>query len=430
MKILSNSTSKAVLLGVVLVTALLLRIAPSFYSNNLFSTDVWPLYRDTLVLTNNPSLKIFDDKSFDGYNNRWPGVILSTTYYSVLTGLDPSYVYMYVYVIVLGLSTMLGFFILAKRFEKNISPTISLLIFSLIPSLIVFTASPLKEVYAYPLFYIIMYYFTKIVLGRASPRDYFIVIVSATAMLLVHHLAIYMLTGFWISILLVGIIHKLVIGGDSLDLNLRGSILIYLYLLFSMTTYFLVIGYKYMSSALSTPYIETFLIYAFTVYLGYLVFYNDRAVSEKTLVAIILLLLVSVLLMYKTVFLLPGVLVYKDMIIWYVLPIIPGLLLYGIKIDDLFLKTIIFGTGLFIFLNTVFVLLGAPIYSSILHRFADYVVIPISLLAGYMFRKPGVIYKSLTILLASLTILSGTMVIYNIVTYNPDVSFFWYYPSV
>ncbi|MCD6196458.1 MAG: hypothetical protein J7J82_06710, partial [Staphylothermus sp.] len=155
MKILSNSTSKAVLLGTVLVTALLLRIAPSFYSNNLFSTDVWPLYRDTLVSINNPSLKIFDDKFFDGYNNHWPGVILSTTYYSVLTGLNPSYVYMYVYVIVLGLSIMLGFFILAKRFEKNISPTISLLIFSLIPSLIVFTASPLKEVYAYPLFYII-----------------------------------------------------------------------------------------------------------------------------------------------------------------------------------------------------------------------------------------------------------------------------------
>ncbi len=428
MKTINNNTSRGYLLGAILIVASLIRIIPGLCSDNLFSTDVWPLYRDTLVLLSNPSLKIFNDSFFDGYNNRWPGVILSTTYYSVLTGLSPRYVYMYIFVLALSLSFMLGFYIFVKRLGKKVSWISSLAVFSFLPSMVVFTSSPLKEVYAYTLFFIIIYFFVRTLQGLGSVRDLVVAFIFSTSLLIVHHLTLFMLTGFITSILFIAYIHRLLGSGNPVIFNLRVGFLLYLYLQFSMISYFLLVGYKFMSRTLDSHYLAVYFVYAFAIYMSYLVFSNGQISLGKSVVAGLFLLVLSSIPFSRVLFYLPGISIYAYMVIWYIVPIIPATLLFVVHIGDSFMKTIVVGTGLFILLNILFVVIGAPVYSSIFHRFADYFVIPVSLLAGYVFRKTGFIYKALSLTIIFLTIVSSFAVIHNIVSYGADVSFFWYYP--
>ncbi len=237
-----------------------------------------------------------------------------------------------------------------------------------------------------------------------------------------------MLTGFIASILFIAYMHKLLGGRNPVVFNLRIGFMLYLYLQFSMIGYFLLVGYKFMSGILDPHCLVVYFVYAIAIYMSYLVFSNGQIGLGKLVVAGLFLLVLSSLLFSRILFFLPGISVYAYMVIWYIIPIIPATLLFIMRVEDSFLKTIVVGTGLFILLNILFVVVGAPIYSNIFHRFADYFVIPISLLAGYVFRKPGAIGKALSLTIIFLTILSSFVVIHNIVSYGADVSFFWYYP--
>ena len=79
---------KALYIIVPLIIALALRLYPTFISGMPFSTDAWPLIRNTELLMQNTPVPL-DSKLFDGYNNFWPASSIFSAALSQVTALSP-----------------------------------------------------------------------------------------------------------------------------------------------------------------------------------------------------------------------------------------------------------------------------------------------------------------------------------------------------
>ncbi len=145
----------------VVLTALSIRLIPTLITNQPFSTDTWPLIRLSEVLLTNPECKIWDDSLLGGYHNRWPAVILESTLYSTLTGLEPAYFFRFVGVIITQTSMLITTYVLIRRYRGIDAALLGALTLTTIPSLVIFTSTTLKEVYAYPLALLLVLLLTK-----------------------------------------------------------------------------------------------------------------------------------------------------------------------------------------------------------------------------------------------------------------------------
>lgn len=172
-------------LVILVMLAILLRLMPSYLTKSPFSTDVWPLIRISKKLMSNPNAKIWVDKLFDGYNNHWPGTVLSCALISLITSINiiatysilmPSVIVVAMYFLFSSLLKRLGY----ERIPRALSASYLLLV----PSLLVFTAPCLKEVYAYPLA------LTVLLAPFLGDRRWLAVLILASVSLsITHHLA-------------------------------------------------------------------------------------------------------------------------------------------------------------------------------------------------------------------------------------------------
>lgn len=136
---------------------------------------------------------------------------MSTTMYSIVTGFSPKTVYMYTYTMDLGLGFLPLFYAITRRFSTLIPVHyVYSLWYCFLHSFPVFTASRLKEVYAYPMFFsiipLIVRSFTR---HSIVIRDYLLLLVLALGMVLSHYLATYMLIGSLFGVLYAFIIYYL-----------------------------------------------------------------------------------------------------------------------------------------------------------------------------------------------------------------------------
>jgi len=419
---------EALLLAFVIVSMILARISPAYFSGSLFSTDVWPLYRSSQEILSNPGAKIWDDSLFDGYNNHWPGVILSASFLSSLTAIPLEDIYAYALTAACSLASGILFYSVLRLFFSRKASALSLIIFGFFPSFLVFTSSPLKEVYAYPISLSIIFSALKPLAGRKISRgEALSFALLAAALALTHHLAALMTSGFLFGV--SAVLSFLKIKGllrpqsraSSLPLSVAGLITAS-----AASAYFLIYGSSGLKIPIAPSAAITYALYAVLIYGGFLILYRKPSPLEQ--IAVIVTVLVGSSLFLLMGNLIPGIVPKLSMMYWYFIPAAALLVLLSLPIEDVRILAISAGMGLLILLNILFILFSEPAFSSIIHRFLNYLALLFPFPAAYAFTRKSRPAKLFSIFAIAITLLSGIAVLHNIVSIGPDISYSWYYP--
>ncbi|MEB2793527.1 MAG: hypothetical protein LRS41_05665 [Caldisphaeraceae archaeon] len=166
---------------IIVSLAIAIRLLPVFLLKEPQSTDVWPLIRETNIMLSNNGVRIWDNNALGGYNNRMPGVLLFSEVVSRATGVPAFYIYSFLPSLIIG-ESMLIFYLLIKRLGGNGLLSISFTFF--IGSFIIFTSTLLKEVFAYPLFFLILF----LACFAEKAKDLIIIAISSATLAISHPL--------------------------------------------------------------------------------------------------------------------------------------------------------------------------------------------------------------------------------------------------
>jgi len=144
-----KSRTLSIALMLTLLAAMALHIDHFMHTETPFSTDVWPIIRDARILIERPTIGVFNDSALDGYNNHWPASILMLVVGAEVTGMNIAYLAGLAMVLLLALILSLTIYSFASR--AGGSGWVNILVYTSIPSLLVFTSAYVKEVYCMPL---------------------------------------------------------------------------------------------------------------------------------------------------------------------------------------------------------------------------------------------------------------------------------------
>ncbi len=415
------------ILVIILVLSITARLTPTLASQTVFSLDTWPLIRDTEVVLREGA-NIYNGRSLSGYHNHWPGIILFVLVLSQLTGIDPETLYALPMTVTLSFILVVSILVFLKN--NKITPrikiltTIAMLSF---PSLLVFTSAPLKEVYSLPLFLLILSY----VLNHENQERYelVILIVMFLGMVISHNLSPYILIGSMITMLFYSYsnwlkkgLNKSVVKTELL-VFLAASVVIYVLYNIAQYNAFVRLG----AADILTPSRITIFIIVFSLFYLTLFLVNIGRLL-KTLIIVLIMSLVILLAMTGNVskivpglnypLSISGLLISITLFIGLLLAVFPG--------EEDQRITYSFSILFFITLNIVYILLFAPLLSTILHRFLNYLIIPITLSSIYLAKKTLTVRFLLFIFLA-LSITASTILIYETVTDETPLTYHWYY---
>ncbi|MHB1907775.1 MAG: hypothetical protein ACYCQJ_02750 [Nitrososphaerales archaeon] len=151
---MAQSKHRALMISIVLGTAIILRLYPSLFHGAPWGTDGWPLFKDTQqLLASTPTTLGGNSATFaDQYNIYWPGVIVYGAISSLILNSIPVQVMPVIIPIVAALSTLFLFVIVERITGSSVAAFFSSLIFTASSFDSIFTASVTKETFAYPLF--------------------------------------------------------------------------------------------------------------------------------------------------------------------------------------------------------------------------------------------------------------------------------------
>ena len=182
--------------------ALLLRLYPMLISDMPFSTDAWPLIRNTELLLGHTPIHLGNNEVFDGYNNFWPANTLFGAVFSQVTGLEPV-VAMGLGIPLAGALTVLIFYVLVNKATGNIELAFiaSLILATAFPYSL-FTAGVTKETYANPLYMLCILLF----LTGGGWRKTLLFIIASTALVMAHHLTAFVTIAVLASVTLAATI--------------------------------------------------------------------------------------------------------------------------------------------------------------------------------------------------------------------------------
>ncbi len=411
------------LLWLTLSLGILLHITPYIINNEPFSTDVWPLIRFSEKIIVNPNVKIWDDSEFDGYSNRWPGVILASALTSLLTGFNPRLTYSLSLLSISLLTSSLILYAFAKKVVKNdVLALAPLLTWFFYPSTAVFTSSLLKEVYAYPFIFTLLFIVVKD-LRRYLPLA-FVVIES---MVLSHHLASIMASFILVSVFITYTALKYVgYYRSPYPVELRKCVTLGLITGGAFLTYYLIYGGKNMPK-LEYSDIATFIFYACCVVIGlvtYLKFFKVGYVEGFIAVVTILLLLFP-----RTPLLIGLNLNYEELLPYVIPALTPYVFLIGRKHLPKDLIALVYAFTIPPTTFSLYVLLAKPEFSSIIHRFMNYYFLPAGVLLGILPNVRKRVLKIFVILtLLSLIISSSSFITLSACGEGP--AFYWRYSEV
>jgi len=246
-----------------------------------FSTDVWPLIRDSEKLLANPSAKIWNDTYFDGYNNHWPGAILGASIESLVTGLGLRLVYGLYLALALSVALALLVYVYASRKGSRV-PWVNALVLAAVPSWIVFTSSTLKEVYCYPIAMLIL---ILPALSRGRRAAYALLPLLALASSLTHHLATAMCIGIAAGAVILSLADY-VYGDERALATARDYGIALAIALPIFVAYYLAYGGKPLKISVGLGDIEALALYALAIY-GAIFLAAIRTLSTKLKIAVL-----------------------------------------------------------------------------------------------------------------------------------------------
>lgn len=217
------------------LTALAVRLYPTFLSGLPFSTDAWSPVRNTELLLEHTPINL-DNEIMDGYNCYWPANSLFGAVFSLATGLKPM-VAMAVGVPLAGALTILIFYALISEISRSskLAFSASILLATAYPYAL-FTAGVTKETYANPLYVLSILIF----LSRGKWRKILLFTTTSAALVLAHHLTALVTIAVLTSITLATSISRVRRG---LSLNKLGFLLT-LILTIATTLYFGLYAYR------------------------------------------------------------------------------------------------------------------------------------------------------------------------------------------
>ncbi len=407
-------------LGLLIFSGLIIHIIPFLTTGEPFSTDVWPLIRASEKIVADPGIRIWDDGKFDGYNNRWPGVILSSSLVSQLTGLSPRIIYSFLLLSISLLASSLTLYSFARRVVRNDVPALVLpLTLLFYPSTSVFTSSLLKEVYAYPFAFALLLIASRDIYHYLPLASIFI-----ASMVLSHHLASIMISSMLIAIATTCTALRYIgFYRGSCPMEPRRCIVLGLITGGVFLTYYSIYGGRNMVMPGYSD-IVILIIYACFITMGtiaYLRFSRIGYIEGFVIMASILLLT-----MPRTPLLIGLSIDYGELLPY----VIPALTPYILLIDRRPIpRDLIAMVYAFIIPPTTFSLysiIAKPEFSSIVHRFMNYYFLPAGLLLGSLSIYGRRLLRIFTIIvLSSLIISSSILIALSSHGYGPI--FYWRY---
>ncbi len=415
------------ILIIILVLSVTARLAPTLASQIVFSLDTWPLIRDTEAVLRE-GVNIYNGRSLSGYHNHWPGIILFVSVLSQLTGIDPEALYALPMTVILSFTLVVTILVFIKN--NKITPWIKILmIMSMLsfPPLLIFTSAPLKEVYSLPLFLLILSY----VLNHENQGRYelVILIVMFLGMVISHNLSPYVLIGSLLTLLFYSYSNWLKKGMNKpvvkTELLVFLAAAVVIYALYNIAQYnaFARLG----AASILTPSRITIFIIVFSLFYLTLFLVNIGRLLKTLIIVFIISLIILLAITGNVSKIVPGLnyplstsglLISITLFIGLLIAVSPG------ETDQRI--TYSFSILFFITFNIVYILLFAPLLSTILHRFLNYLAIPITLSSIYLARKTLTI-RSLLFIFLALSIIASTTLIYETVTDKTPLTYHWYY---
>ena len=174
-------------LFIVLLLAIAIRLYPTVISGNPFSTDAWPLIRNTEILLQNSPVPL-NSGIFDGYNNYWPLISLFGAVSSLVTSLPPITA-MAIGIPIAAALTIPIFYLLVKKIthNNNISLIAAALLTTVFPYAL-FTAGVTKETLASPIYISLILVF----LLKQNWKTIILFSTLSIALVLAHHLTTFL----------------------------------------------------------------------------------------------------------------------------------------------------------------------------------------------------------------------------------------------
>jgi hypothetical protein len=198
-------------LVVALTLAFLLRSIYTLYTGIPYYGDSWPLIAGASTFIGNPDARVFDDRYYDGYNNRWPYAIVSTGLLALVTGssvvdvgrlLGPT----------LGTLAVLMLYAIARRISNPHNAGMAALIAASAGTLFAFEGGLTKEVYARPL---VLAYLLVAMYSWSLPA----LAILALSTVLAHHVSSIALISIIAGVLVATILYDLARGVRVLSLT-------------------------------------------------------------------------------------------------------------------------------------------------------------------------------------------------------------------
>jgi hypothetical protein len=146
------------------LVALALRLYPYTISGLPFSTDAWPLVRNTELLVKNTPVPL-NARIFDGYNNYYPISSIFGAVVAETIGLKPIEA-MAIFLPVTGALSILIFYALVRMLYDEKTGFVAAIIFATAYTHAIFTAGVTKETYASPLYLLLIFIFLHPKLGK------------------------------------------------------------------------------------------------------------------------------------------------------------------------------------------------------------------------------------------------------------------------
>ncbi len=396
-------------LFLVVFSALLIRLMPTLITNQPFSTDTWPLIRLGRALLSSPEYRIWDDSVLEGYHNKWPAVVLESTLYDVLTGLELIYFFRFAGVVATQASALITTYALVQRYRGKYSALLSTLVFTSIPSLVIFTSTTLKEVYAYSL---ALLFIALVVTGRYLSASA-LAFLTAFSLTISHPLTPLMMIAFIGSYLFTTLVKRL--EGSSRAVGIRKCVLAFSLLSLTYFTYMAFYGWRGLMFRFGlSDFLILFVLSAVT-YGWYVLVGGGLAKTSLILIpgiAAILVLNSRFLEIFPT-------LLYAIPII--VLSFLPA---RGKEREDHGL--LISSTLLPISVGLQYIAIYSPLLTTILHRILNYLFFTaIVITASLNVRQASIKRYALSALIIS-TIITATLLI-NLMFYGDPITYYWRY---
>jgi hypothetical protein len=180
-----------------------LRLYPTLITAMPFSTDAWPLIRNTELLMQNTPVPL-GTGVFDGYNNFWPANQIFGAVQSLLTGLPPITSMAWGIPIVAALAIPIFYLVVKKLTDSSKIALIASVLFSSAFPYSLFTAGVTKETFASPIYLSVVLLF----LLKHSWKNTFLFCIASIALAMSHHLTAFLTISILLSMTVASIITK------------------------------------------------------------------------------------------------------------------------------------------------------------------------------------------------------------------------------